>query len=112
MKKYLPYIIGGSILYFLVKSSKSVNGINGYNELEELSNKRQSIYYIFEYKVSYGGKYYVSTNLNIKGQGIKKVADGSTHKRGLASYLITETALTKLKNQYGKSNLQYIESDY
>ena len=48
-------------------------------------------------KVSYGGKLYVTTDLELKGQGIKKVGNGSQHKRGKKTYIATEKAMNKLK---------------
>ena len=67
---------------------------------------------IFEYIVSYGGKYYVSSNMELKGSGIKKVGPGQDHKRGLKTYLMTQTALKKMQNLFGKENTKYIQTDY
>ena len=50
-----------------------------------------------KYKVSYDGKFYVTTDLDLKGQGIKKVGNGSQHKRGKKTYIATEKAMNKLK---------------
>ena len=50
-----------------------------------------------EYKVSYDGKFYVTTELDLKGQCIKKVGNGSQHKRGKKTYIATEKAMNKLK---------------
>jgi len=63
---------------------------------------------IFEYKVSYGGKYYVTSDVDFTGQGITKVGDGSDHKRGLMTFLFTQAALKKHK----PANAVYIDSDY
>jgi len=52
------------------------------------------------YKVSYGGKLYVTTDLELKGQGIKKVGNGSEHKRGKKTYRATKTAMDKLKKNH------------
>ena len=49
------------------------------------------------YKVSYGGKLYVTTDLELKGQGIKLIGNGSKHKRGKKTYIATERAMNKLK---------------
>jgi hypothetical protein len=67
---------------------------------------------IFEYIVSYGGKYYVSSNMELKGTGIKKVGTGQDHKRGLKTYLMTQTALKKMQSLFGKENTKYIQTDY
>ena len=67
---------------------------------------------IFEYIVSYAGKYYVSSNMELKGLGIKKVGTGQDHKRGLKTYLMTQTALKKMQNLFGKENTKYIQTDY
>jgi len=67
---------------------------------------------IFEYIVSYGGKYYVSSNMELKGSGIKKVGTGQDHKRGLKTYLITQTALKKMQNLFVKENTKNIQTDY
>lgn len=52
------------------------------------------------YKVSYGGGYYLTTDLELKGRGIKQLGDGSDHKRNKKTYRATELALDKLKAQY------------
>jgi len=67
---------------------------------------------IFEYKVSRGGKYYVTSNIPMRATGITKTGDGSDHKRGLSTYLFTELALKKMQKFLGKENTTYIESDF
>jgi len=67
---------------------------------------------IFEFIVSYGGKYYVSSNMELKGSGIKKIGTGQDHKRGLKTYLMTQTAFKKMLNLFGKENTKYIKTDY
>jgi len=67
---------------------------------------------IFEYKVSQGGKYYVTSNIPMKGVGITQIGDGSDHKRNLKTYLFTELALKKMQKTLGKENTTYIESHY
>jgi hypothetical protein len=67
---------------------------------------------IFEYKVSQGGKYYVSTNFELNGIGIKKVGNGQDHRRNLKTYLLSEKALKKLQKLFGKENTTYIQSNY
>ena len=52
------------------------------------------------YKVSYGGKLYVTTDLELKGQGIKLIGNGSKHKRGKKTYIATEKAMNKLKKNH------------
>ena len=53
-----------------------------------------------EYKCSYGGKLYITTDLTLRGQGIKMSGDGSDHKRGKKTYFVTGKAMDKLKQQY------------
>lgn len=67
---------------------------------------------IFEYKVSRGGKYYVSSNIPMKAVGIIQTGNGTDHKRGLKTYLFTDNALKKMQKFLGKENTTYIESDY
>jgi len=67
---------------------------------------------IFEYKVSHGGKYYVTSNIPMHGMGITKIGDGTDHKRNLPTYLFTERALKKMQKTLGKENTTYIQSDY
>lgn len=50
-----------------------------------------------EYNCSYSGGFYVTTDLNLKGRGIKMIGDGSDHKRGKKTYRVTELAMSKLK---------------
>lgn len=53
-----------------------------------------------EYKVSYSSKFYITTDLVLKGRGIKAQGDGSDHKRGKKTYLVTDLAMDKLKAAY------------
>lgn len=53
-----------------------------------------------QYKCSYGGGFYLNTNLELKGIGIRKIGDGSNHARGLKSYIVTDRALKILKSKY------------
>ena len=53
-----------------------------------------------EYKVSYNGGFYLTTDLELKGRGIKISGDGSGHKRGKKTYHVTEKAFNKLKSTY------------
>ena len=67
---------------------------------------------IFEYIVSYDGKYYVSSNMELRGFRIKKVGTGQDHKRGLKTYIMSQAALKKMQNLFGKENTKYIQTDY
>lgn len=67
---------------------------------------------ILEYKVSQGGKYYVSSNFELNGIGIKKIGNGQDHRRNLKTYLLSEKALKKLQKLFGEENTTYIESDF
>jgi hypothetical protein len=49
------------------------------------------------YQVTFGGKFVIKTNLNIKGRGIKKEHTNQ--------YLVTENALIKLKKQYNACSI-------
>ena len=53
-----------------------------------------------EFKCSYNGGFYITTDLDLKGRGIKISGDGSDHKRNKKTYHITENAMNKLKTQY------------
>ena len=65
-----------------------------YPELGETTNAA------IEYKVSYDGIFYVTTDLELKGQGIKLIGNGSKHKRGKKTYIATEKAMNKLKKNH------------
>ena len=65
-----------------------------YPELGEKTNAT------IEYKCSYNGGLYLTTDLNLKGRGIKMVGDGSTHKRNKKTYQVTSNAFEILKKQY------------
>ena len=53
-----------------------------------------------EYTSSYGGKLYVTTDLNLSGRGIRQSGDGSTHARGKKTYHVTENAMEAIKAKY------------
>jgi hypothetical protein len=53
-----------------------------------------------EYTCAYGGKFYLTTALDLKGRGITANGDGSNHARGLKTFYATEAALDKLKLTY------------
>ena len=53
-----------------------------------------------EYRASYSNGFYLTIDLELKGQGIKKVGNGSQHKRGKKTYIATKTAMDKLKKNH------------
>lgn len=53
-----------------------------------------------EYKCSYNGGFYITTDLELKGRGIKMSGDGSEHKRSKKTYHVTELAFNKLKEKH------------
>jgi hypothetical protein len=53
-----------------------------------------------EYSCSYNGGFYLTTDLELKGRGIKMAGDGSDHKRNKKTYQVTENAFEKLKSKY------------
>ena len=53
-----------------------------------------------QYVCSYGSGYYVTTDLDLKGRGIRQTGDGSDHKRGKKTYHVTERALEILKTKH------------
>ena len=53
-----------------------------------------------EYRCSYSSKFYITTDLELKGRGITPAGDGSDHKRGKKTYHVTEKAMNKLKEQH------------
>jgi hypothetical protein len=53
-----------------------------------------------EYKVSYSRGFYLTTDLELKGQGIKLLGNGSDNKRGKKTYRATEKAMDKLKTNH------------
>lgn len=65
-----------------------------YPELNETTNAQ------IEFKCSMSGGYYLTTDLNLKGRGIKKNGDGSDHKRNKKTYQVTEAAFEKLKKEF------------
>ena len=65
-----------------------------YPELGETTNST------IEFKCSYNGGFYLTTDLNLTGRGIRMSGDGSNHKRGKKTYHVTESAFDKLKNKY------------
>jgi len=67
---------------------------------------------IFEYKVSQGNKYYVTSDIPMKSTGITLLDNGTNHRRGLKTYTFTENALKKMIKFLGKENVKYIDSDF
>ena len=65
-----------------------------YPEMNETTNAT------IEYKCSYSNGYYVTTDLELKGRGIKQLGDGTDHKRGKKTYQVTELAMSKIKKNH------------
>lgn len=65
-----------------------------YPELGETSTAE------IQYVGSCTSGYIVTTDLELKGRGIKLSGDGSDHKRGKKTYRVTERALEILKTKY------------
>ena len=53
-----------------------------------------------EIKTSYSSAFYLTTDLELNGRGIRQSGDGTDHKRGKKTYHCTEKALEKLKQKY------------
>ena len=53
-----------------------------------------------EYKCSYAGGLYLTTDVELKGRGIKKLGNGENHARNKKTYRATENAFNKIKTQY------------
>lgn len=53
-----------------------------------------------QFNVARGNKYYLSTHLTLKGQGIKQTGDGSNNIKGKKSYLVTPKAMDKICAKY------------
>ena len=66
---------------------------------EEMGQKRPSNPTI-TFKVAHGGKYYLTTDLELKGRGIRQSGDGSDHAKGKKTYFATELAFNKLQEKY------------
>jgi len=54
----------------------------------------------YTYSVGYRGKLYVTTLINLKDRGIRRISDGKNNKSGKKGYLVTESAFRKLQKQY------------
>lgn len=67
-----------------------------YQELGETTDAQIS------FTVAYSGKYYVKTNLDLKGRGIRPNGEAPNGKK---TYYVTDVALEKLKTQYSTSFL-------
>ncbi len=65
-----------------------------YPELGEKTNAT------IEYTCSHGGGFYVTTDLQLSGRGVKMSGDGSTHKRGKKTYHVTAAAFKGIKEKY------------
>lgn len=55
---------------------------------------------VIKYTTGYGGRLYLTTDLELKGRGIKKAGDGKNHKNGKKTYYATKLAFEKLKERY------------
>ena len=65
-----------------------------YPELGEVTNAT------IEYKCSHSGGFYLTTELVLKGRGIKMIGDGTNNTRKKKTYQVTTKAFEILKNQY------------
>ena len=72
-----------------------------YPEMNEKTNAT------IEYTCSYLNGFYVTTNEILKGRGIKLVGNGENHKRKMKTYIVTDNAMNKIKQNY---NTCYIAS--
>lgn len=53
-----------------------------------------------EFKCSHSGGFYITTDLNLSGRGIKMSGDGTNNVRGKKTYQCTVKAMDKLKAMY------------
>ena len=53
-----------------------------------------------EYSIGHYGRTYLTTDLELKGRGIRECGDGSDHKRGKKTYSVTNLAFKALKLKY------------
>ena len=53
-----------------------------------------------EFTIGYAGKFRLKTKETLKGRGITLDSDGTTNKRGMATYYATQKAMDKLKTKY------------
>lgn len=65
-----------------------------YPELGEVTNAA------IECKCSHSGGFYLTTDIHLKGRGIKMVGDGKDHARKKKTYQVTNTAFKILKQKY------------
>jgi len=72
---------------------------NSINVCREMGDKVPADVQI-EFSVSHGGAYYLTTDLELKGRGIRQSGDGSDHRLGKKTYHVTEKAMEKLDSQY------------
>jgi hypothetical protein len=95
------------ILYIIFVSLKQLKKIIMSQSIK--TNKSKSIIYpelgettkaAMKYKVTYSGKLYVTTDLELKGQGLKLIGNGSDHKRCKKTYIATKTAMDELKKNH------------
>lgn len=65
-----------------------------YPELGQTTNAQ------IEFKCSHSGGFYLSTDLNLSGSGIRMSGDGTNNIRGRKTYRVTTKAMDKLKAMY------------
>lgn len=65
-----------------------------YPELKEKTNAQ------ITYVCAYNGGLYLTTDLDLKGRGIKLSGDGSNHLRNKKTYFATERAFKILEQKY------------
>lgn len=53
-----------------------------------------------EYTCSYNGGFYLTTDLDLKGRGVRMTGNGSDHKRNKKTYQVTEKAFEVIKSKY------------
>lgn len=53
-----------------------------------------------EFKCSYNNGYYLTTDLDLSGRGIRLSGDGSDHARKKKTYHVTKSAFEKIEEKY------------
>jgi hypothetical protein len=61
------------------------------------------------YKVSRGGKLYITTDLQLSGRGITRASDGRHSANGKKSYFVTELAFKKLQKQHDTCYIELLD---
>ncbi len=79
----VPYVLtltGKTFFYHRLNNKLKLKNMTTSNFIyPELGEKTNAT---IEYTCSHGGGFYVTTDLQLTGRGIKMSGDGSTHKRG------------------------------